>query len=92
MKKFFLALSVPALLVGGALASSLEDSEVSNSVGMENSAVVQHGYKNAANLGTEIKGSTIRNSQVSNEVYMKNSSVKQGGSENYINVGTKVEE
>ena len=92
MRKFFLALSVSALLVGGALASSLDDSEVSNSVGMENSEVVQHGYKNAANLGTEIRGSAIRNSEVSNEVYMKNSRIRQGGSENYVNAGTKVEE
>ncbi len=92
MKKLFLSLSVSALLVGGALASSLEDSDVSNSVGMENSEVVQHGYKNAANLGTEIKGSYIRNSQLNNEVYMKNSSIRQGGSENYVNSGTKVEE
>ncbi len=92
MKKLFLALSVSSLLVGGALASSLEDSDVSNSIGMENSAVVQHGYKNVANLGTEIKGSSIKNSQLKNEVYMKNSSIRQGGSENYVNTGTKVEE
>ncbi len=92
MRKLFLALSVSALLVGGALASSLEDSEVSNSVGMENSAVVQYGYKNAANLGTEIRGSMIKNSKVSNEIYMKNSSIRQGGSENYVNAGTRVEE
>ncbi|RUM57114.1 MAG: hypothetical protein DSY59_01590 [Persephonella sp.] len=92
MRKFFLALSVSALLVGGALASSLEDSEVSNSVGMENSAIVQHGYNNAVNAGTEISHSRVVNSEVSNEVYMKNSSIRQRGAKNYVNTGTKVEE
>ncbi len=91
MKKLFLALSVSALVVGGALASSIEDSEVYNTVGMDNSQVVQQGYKNAANLGTEIKNSAVRNSNVSNEIYLKNSSIRQRGSENYINTGTKVE-
>lgn len=92
MRKLFLALSASAILVGGAVASSLDDSTVNNSVGMESSSVTQQGYKNAANLGTEIQGSAINDSELNNNVYMKNSSIYQRGSENYVNTGTKVGE
>ena len=92
MRKLFLALSASAILVGGAMASSLEDSTLNNSVGMENSMISQQGYKNAINAGTEVQRSAINNSEVNNSVYMKNSSIRQRGAENYVNTGTKVGE
>ena len=91
MKKLISALSISAIIAGGAIASSLEDSDVSNTVGVENSEIVQKGYKNTVSVGTEIKNSSVKNSTINNEVYMKNSSIRQQGGENYIHTGTKVE-
>ena len=90
MRKLILGLTVSAIFVGGALASSLEDSDVSNTVGIKNSEVVQHGYKNTADLGIKLNRSRVRNSTVNNEVYIENSSVRQRGSENYLHTGTEI--
>jgi hypothetical protein len=89
MKKLAFALTLSGLLVGGAMAGTIDNSTVYNKTGVKNSLIQQNGSENSQNFGINNSAGMIYKADVQNETYIEGSTFKQNGYRNYQNAGVQ---